>query len=393
MNSLDLKNPIAIAQALVKCPSVTPNEGGALGFLSDALSKLGFDCTRLPFSETGTPDVDNLYAELKGTGEGKEKDRHLCFAGHTDVVPVGDVADWNHNPFAGKIDDIYLHGRGVADMKGGIAAFVAAVAEFTAEYPNNNGKISLLITGDEEGPAINGTKKMLKWLEGQDKIPSHCIVGEPTNPNYLGEMMKVGRRGSLNGVLSVNGTQGHVAYPHLADNPIPKLLKLLLVLEGLELDKGSEFFQPSNLEIVSIDVGNTATNVIPAKATAKFNIRFNDKHSGASLIKRIKKELQPTEINNYNLDINISGESFITEAKDLIEIIAQATKDITGNEPEQSTTGGTSDARFISQYCPVIEFGAIGKTMHKIDEKVKLEDLTNLSKIYKRLLELYFMPL
>jgi len=386
MNSsaLDFTDPVAVAQALIRCPSVTPAEGGALDVLENILTALGFTCTRLPFSEDGTPDVDNLYAAW---GEGKP---HFCFAGHTDVVPPGDADSWQHDPFSGVIADDKLYGRGASDMKGGIAAFVAAAAEFIAAQDGKApGTISLLITGDEEGPALNGTKKMLAWLESQQQIPDHCLVGEPTNPKTLGEMMKVGRRGSMTGRLSVQGTQGHVAYPHLADNPVPKLVKLLAVLDALALDKGSEFFQPSNLEIVTVDVGNTADNVIPEKAQAKFNIRFNDLHSGESLTKLLHETLVATGI-PYQLDISISGESFLTGENSLTAIIAAAATETTGNTPEKSTTGGTSDARFIANYCPVIEFGAVGESMHKIDEHIRLKDLQDLQSIYLKVLHKYF---
>jgi succinyl-diaminopimelate desuccinylase len=386
MNSsaLDSTDPVAVAQALIRCPSVTPAEGGALDVLENILTSLGFTCTRLPFTEDGTPDVDNLYAEW---GNGKP---HFCFAGHTDVVPPGDTESWQHDPFDAVIADDKLYGRGASDMKGGIAAFVAAAAEFiAAQNGQTSGTISLLITGDEEGPALNGTKKMLQWLESKNKIPDHCLVGEPTNPTTLGEMMKVGRRGSMTGRLSVQGTQGHVAYPHLADNPVPKLTKLLSALDALILDEGSEFFQPSNLEIVTVDVGNPADNVIPEKATAKFNIRFNDLHSGESLTKLLHDTLTATDI-PYQLDISISGESFLTGENSLTAIIAEAANETTGNTPEKSTTGGTSDARFIANYCPVIEFGAVGESMHKIDEHIRLQDLRNLKSIYLNILHKYF---
>lgn len=386
MNSsaLDCKDPVTVAQTLIRCPSVTPAEGGALDTLENILTALGFTCTRLPFSEDGTPDVDNLYAEW---GEGKP---HFCFAGHTDVVPPGDPQSWQHDPFAAVIADDKLYGRGASDMKGGIAAFVSAAAEFIAvQNGETPGKISLLITGDEEGPALNGTKKMLQWLDAQNKIPDHCLVGEPTNPKTLGEMMKVGRRGSMTGRLTVKGIQGHVAYPHLADNPVPKLVKLLAALDALELDKGSDFFQPSNLEIVTVDVGNPADNVIPEKAQAKFNIRFNDLHSGESLTELLHKTLTATGI-PYQLDISISGESFLTGENSLTAIIADAAAEITGHTPEKSTTGGTSDARFIAAYCPVIEFGAVGESMHKIDEHIRIQDLRDLKSIYLSILHKYF---
>jgi len=384
MSSLDLKNPVAIAEELIRCPSVTPIEGGALDALEMMLKDLGFTCTRLPFSEDGTADVDNLYAEY---GEGAP---HFCFAGHTDVVPPGNDDDWSYAPFAPTITDGKLYGRGAVDMKGGIAAFVAAVASYLAEG-QRVGKISFLITGDEEGPAINGTKKMLEWLKAENKIPDHCIVGEPTNPNTLGEMMKVGRRGSITGEILVTGTQGHVAYPHLADNPIPKMITLVSALQELVLDEGSEFFQPSNLEFVTLDVGNTADNVIPQNSRAQFNIRFNDHHSGASLTTLLNDTLAATGVEGYEFNTRISGESFLTETNKLTEIVALSAKSVTGNTPEQSTTGGTSDARFIANYCPVIEFGAVGQTMHKVDEHIRVDDLNDLQLIYIDILRKYFI--
>ncbi len=381
MTSLDLKNTADILSRLIQCKSVTPNEGGAITMVEQILNDIGFKCYRLKFA-----NIDNLYAEF-----GK-CEPHFCFAGHTDVVPAGDEDNWKYPPFAGIIKDNFVHGRGAVDMKGGIAAFITAVHCFLEKNSNFNGKISFLITGDEEGMAINGTKKLLEWMDKNGKIPNHCLVGEPTNPETLGTMMKVGRRGGLSGSIEVFGTQGHVAYPEFAKNPIPKLLKILNLLENIRLDNGSQNFQPSNLEITSIDVGNNATNIIPATATAMFNIRFNDKHTGNSLIKLLNNHISSLNIkkDEYKITYHISGDSFVTKDKKLSLLITNACKKVINTEPHKSTTGGTSDARFITNYCPVIEFGGVGKTMHKVNEKAHIEDLKNLSLIYENILELYF---
>ncbi len=371
-------DPLALTQALIRCPSVTPADAGALGVLEDALTRLGFACTRLPFSQEGTPDIDNLYARLDG-GPGP----HVCFAGHTDVVPVGQ--GWTVEPFGGEVIDGHVYGRGAADMKGGIACFVAAVARRLARGPIN-GSISLLITGDEEGPSVNGTKKMLKALAERGERWDACLVGEPTNPRRLGEMMKIGRRGSLNGRLRVFGVQGHSAYPHLADNPIDRLLKMLAALTAAPLDQGNAHFQPSTLVITTVDVGNPATNVIPAEARAGFNIRFNDIHSGASLERDLRAKLDAVG-GDYDLAIEVSGESFLTPPGRLSDAIARAAKAETGLDCELSTSGGTSDARFIKDYCPVAEFGLVGQTMHKADERVAVADLETLTRIYGRILD------
>jgi len=363
---------------------VTPADEGALNVLQQALGALGFRCTRLPFSEPGTPDVDNLYARL---GEGG---RNFCFAGHSDVVPVGDRARWTIDPFGATVSGDALYGRGAADMKGAIAAFIAASARFKAARGGAlPGSISLLITGDEEGPSINGTKKMLAALAAKGETLDACLVGEPTNPTRLGEMIKIGRRGSLSGWLRVMGTQGHTAYPHLADNPIPRLVRMLSALTENTLDDGTPHFQPSNVQVTSVDVGNPATNVIPAEARATFNIRFNDRHSGKSLEAWLRRAFDAVG-GAYELNLQVSGEAFLTPPGPLSSLIARASKTVTGLEPELSTTGGTSDARFIKDYCPVAEFGLIGQTMHKVDERVSLADLEALTRIYLAVLEGYF---
>lgn len=378
-----MTNAVDLAQALIRCPSVTPADAGALDLLAAELGKIGFACHRVRFEEPGSAPIENLYARL-GTGG-----KLFCFAGHTDVVPVGKIDGWSVDPFGGDILNGKLFGRGAADMKGGIAAFVEAAARFVTTHPDFGGSIGLVITGDEEGPAINGTKKLLDWMVARGERMDACIVGEPTNPGRLGEMMKIGRRGSLNGVLAVDGIQGHVAYPDRADNPVPKLLTLLAALGSGHLDKGTAHFQPSNLEITSVDVGNQATNVIPARATAQFNIRFNDGHSGQSLMDGIKARLDATGI-AHTLSFQLSGESFVTEPGELSRLISDAAEAVTGLKPDPSTTGGTSDARFITKFCPVVEFGLVGQTMHKTDEHVAVSDIEALVEIYGRVLEGFF---
>jgi succinyl-diaminopimelate desuccinylase len=382
MSGLD--QPLALAQALIRCPSVTPADAGALDVLERALRTLGFRCERLRFSEPGTPDIDNLYARLGSGG------RNFCFAGHSDVVPVGDRARWTVDPFGAEVIGAALYGRGAADMKGAIAAFVAAVARYRAALGEAlPGSVSLLITGDEEGPSINGTRKVLAALAARGEQLDACLVGEPTNPARLGEMIKIGRRGSLSGWLSVLGAQGHTAYPQLADNPIPRLLRMLGVLTETALDQGTAHFQPSNVQITTIDVGNPATNVIPAEARAAFNIRFNDRHSGRSLEAWLRQAFDAVG-GAYELTVQVSGEAFLTPPGPLSALIAGAARAVTGLVPELSTTGGTSDARFIKDYCPVTEFGLVGRTMHKVDEHVALSDLEALSRIYLGVLEGYF---
>ena len=369
-----LRDPLPLAQALIRRASVTPADEGALGVLADALTRLGFVCHPVRFGE-----IENLYARLGDSGP------NFCFAGHTDVVPVG--SGWTVDPFGGELIDGHLYGRGAADMKGAIACFVAAVARRLEAGPLP-GSVSLLITGDEEGRAIDGTVKVLDWLARRGERLDACLVGEPTNPKRLGEMMKIGRRGSLNGRLTVYGTQGHSAYPHLADNPIPRLLRMLALLEQ-PLDQGSEHFQASTIAITTVDVGNPATNVIPAQAKAGFNIRFNDLHSGRSLEEWLRRGFAAVG-GDYELTIEVSGESFLTPPGLLSDLVAKAVKAETGLDCELSTTGGTSDARFIKDYCPVLEFGLVGLTMHKADERVALADLETLTRIYQSVLDGYF---
>ena len=383
----DLANPVPLAQALIRCRSITPHEGGALQLLEQALTSLGFTCHRLPFSEEGYDTVDNLYARLGDSAP------HFCFAGHTDVVPVGDAAAWSVDPFGADIKNDTLFGRGAADMKGAIAAFVAAVRRLIDVSGRPKGSISLLITGDEEGVAVNGTRKMLTWLEARGETIDHCIVGEPTSPTQLGEMMKIGRRGSINGFLTVRGVQGHVAYPHLADNPLPRLIEMLRRLKEKPLDEGNEFFQPSNLEVTSIDVGNKTVNLIPAEGRAQINIRFNNLHTGRSLedwMRSIFDAVVKEMGGSYTFETQVSGEAFLTEPGLLSDLIGKAALEVTGRQPELSTTGGTSDARFIKNYAPVVEFGLANQTMHKVDERVLLTDLAGLAEIYFKILTAYF---
>lgn len=375
-------DPVALLQDLIRCKSVTPHEGGALDYLEKLFTAHGFECHRLKFSDKDTPDVDNLYARWGKTAP------HLCFAGHTDVVPVGDTNLWTHDPFGADIKDGHIWGRGASDMKGPLASFIAAALNFLQEK-KPAGSISFLLTGDEEGPAINGTKKVLEWLDKRGEKIDFCIVGEPTSRDTLGDMVKIGRRGTFTGRITVNGTQGHVAYPHLANNPIPKLLILLKALDDLELDKGTAHFQPSNLEIVNIDIGNTADNVIPAAAHAKFNVRFNDQYSGATLEKKLRGTLDRLNI-PYQMTIRVGGESFYTPPGKYSDLLVKAIQKVTGRVPELSTTGGTSDARFIKQYCPVIEFGLVGQTAHKTDENVAVQDVIDLTAIYTEILRSYY---
>jgi succinyl-diaminopimelate desuccinylase len=361
-----LLDPVTLARDLIRCPSVTPEEGGALDLLQSTLEGMGFNCRRLIFSEAGTPDVDNLYARLGDSAP------NFCFAGHTDVVPVGARDSWSVDPFAAEIKDGMLFGRGASDMKGAIAAFAAATKRFI-EDGAPSGSISLLITGDEEGPSVNGTKKVLQWMVENGEAMDVCLVGEPTNPMALGEMMKIGRRGSLNGWLTVKGEQGHTAYPHLADN-------------------AAEFFQSTTLQISTIDIGNPTTNVIPGEARATFNIRFNDLHSSLSLTEWLHKTFDAAigEGGKYELDIVVSGESFLTPPGRLSDLVSDACEKVLGQRPELSTTGGTSDARFIKDFCPVAEFGLISQTMHKVDERTAVEDIRKLSEIYEAVLRGYF---
>jgi succinyl-diaminopimelate desuccinylase len=379
-----LTDPVPLTQALIRCPSVTPADHGALAVVEDALTRLGFSCWRLTFEEPGTAPVDNLYARL-GTGA-----PNLAFAGHTDVVPPGDPAAWRVAPFSGELIEGAVYGRGAVDMKGAIAAFVAATARFLAEH-RPAGSISFLITGDEEGPAVNGTRKLLAWLGERGETPDGCLVGEPTNPTRLGEMIKIGRRGSLTGALTVRGVQGHTAYPERADNPIPRLLAMLGALTAQPLDGGSEHFQPSELVITSVDVGNTTSNLIPAEARATFNIRFNDRHSARSLEARLRQQLDAVG-GRYELQTRASAEAFVTLPGPLAELLESLIERELGLLPELSTSGGTSDARFIKDVCPVVEFGLVGATIHQIDEHVAVADLEALTRIYQALLASYVRP-
>ena len=379
-------DPVELAQSLIRCESVTPVEGGALTALEDWLQPLGFKAERMPFQDQNTPDVDNLFARIGSANAGK----HLCFAGHTDVVPVGNPADWRYPPFGATIRDGVLYGRGTVDMKGAIAAFVAAAAAYLSDINREpTGAISLLITGDEEGPSVNGTKKMLEVLAGRGERFDACIVGEPTNPAQMGEMIKIGRRGSLNALLTVRGVQGHVAYPERADNPIHGLLPLLNALADRPLDAGHPHFPASSLQLTSVDVGNLTTNLIPAKAEARFNVRFNANFDGKSLEAELRRRLDEVR-RPYDLSVSVSGESFVTEPGQLTEIVANAVQAVSGSRPEFSTSGGTSDARFIKNYCPVVELGLISATAHQVDEHVLTQDIRDLAETYRLILHAFF---
>lgn len=369
---------VSLAADLIRHPSVSPDPGESQIALGETLGTLGFEVTHLPFGE-GAERTPNLFARL-GTGH-----PHLCFAGHTDVVPPGSYG-WTHGPYEGAVEDGVLYGRGASDMKGGIAAFVAAVSAFLRKHPKPRGSISLLITGDEEGPAHFGTQKVLGWMKAHDQIPDFCVVGEPTNPQAMGEVIKIGRRGSINLHLTVPGKQGHVAYPQRADNPVHRLLRILTDLTAEPLDRGSRWFEPSSLQVTSIDVGNAATNVIPAQATAAVNIRFNDLHTGAALrgwVDTICQRHAP----GTKIDAQISGESFLTQPGPAVQALSAAVQAVTGREPRLDTGGGTSDARFIALYCPVAEFGLVGATMHQVNECVAVDDLTSLTRVYEGMLE------
>ena len=377
-------DPVQLTQDLIRCPSVTPAEGGALDLLQDVLEGLGFTCQRLQFSEEGTPDVDNLYARIGDAAP------NFCFAGHTDVVPTGPEDRWSAGPFSGDLRDGMVWGRGAADMKGAIACFVAAASRRLASGPLS-GSISLLITGDEEGPAINGTVKVLQWLKERGEGLDACITGEPTNPEALGEMIKIGRRGSLNGVLTVHGTQGHSAYPHLADNAAHRLVAMLDALIAEPLDEGSTHFQPSSVQVTGIESGGEATNIIPGSARAAFNVRFNDLHTSDSVAALLRSRLDAAAGGGeYELEVTVTGESFYTPPGPLSDLVGDAVAQVTGRRPALSTTGGTSDSRFIKDYCPVLDFGLVGQTMHKADEHVAVADIEALTAIYEAVLERYF---
>ena len=372
-------DPIDLLVQLLRCVSVTPNEGGALSLLENILNQHNFACQRLLFGEKNNK-IENLFARI---GNGKP---HICFAGHTDVVPAGNIETWKYPPFEGKIVEEKIFGRGAVDMKGSIASFVAAIIRWCENNNSFNGSLSLLITGDEEGEAINGTKRVLEWMKGNNHIPDMCIVGEPTNQNEIGDMIKIGRRGSLNGKLSVFGKQGHVAYPHLAENPFPILLEMLAPLLKGKLDEGTEFFPETTASVTSIDTGNISDNVIPLKVDAKFNIRFNDGQTKDSLGKRLKDHFDLVS-KNYEVQFYSNADPFLTENNELINSISKSVNRITLKSPSLSTSGGTSDARFITKYCPVIEFGLVGKTMHQIDENVSIKDIKLLSEIYYDFIE------
>lgn len=392
---MTVTDPISNLARLIQCPSVTPAEGGALTLLDEMLSPLGFKVDRITSTEEGTPDIENLYARLGDSGP------HLMFAGHTDVVPTGDVNAWTHPPFSAAIDNGEMFGRGAVDMKGGVACFVAAIARHIEKHGKPNGSVSFLITGDEEGPAINGTPKLLEWAAAKGETWDACLVGEPTNPNTLGDMIKIGRRGSVSGKITVHGVQGHVGYPHLADNPIRGILQLTEALMYPAFDEGTQQFQPSNLEVTSIDTGNPATNVIPGTATASFNIRFNDTWTAETLQTEIIRRLDAAATDSnlragrepvkYTLIwAERPSHVFLTKNDALISSLSDAINHVTGLEPALSTTGGTSDARFIKDYCPVVEFGLVGKTMHMIDERVEVKDLETLTNIYETFIERWF---
>lgn len=380
----DIVNPIELTSELIQCKSITPKSEGSLDIIISYLEPLGFNCEKIDFGE-GIEKVENLYARF-GTME-----PNIAFAGHVDVVPTGDINNWSINPFGGEVKEGKVWGRGAADMKSGIAAFIAAVSDFLKDNKNlkDFGSISFIITSDEEGKAINGTKKVVDWLKGKSEIISGCIVGEPTNVNRMGDTLKIGRRGSFTGSLTVTGIQGHVGYPHLAENPINSLLKMLEPFSKIYLDEGTKDFQPSSIMITSIDVNNDASNVIPGEVKAKFNIRFNTLHSASSLKNMLDKQFSDVT-SNYKFDFFCNAEPFLTNDDFLKITLQKAIQKVVNINPEKSTSGGTSDARFISKICPVIEFGLVGETMHKIDENVEVNDIINLTKIYNQFLFNYF---
>ena len=376
-------DPVSLTANLIRCPSVTPEEGGAIELLERLLEMNGFSCTRITRGQ-----VSNLFAKW---GSGKNG-RVFGFNGHTDVVPVGDLASWSVDPFGAEVKEGFLYGRGATDMKSGVAAFVAAAIDFVNNNPPD-GSVIITITGDEEGDAEDGTAAILDWMKQNGEKIDHCLVGEPTSPSKMGEMMKIGRRGSMTAKVIATGVQGHSAYPDRAKNPILAMVKLLDILASHQLDTGTEHFDPSTLAITSVDTGNKASNVIPASTTATINIRFNDSHSGSSLISWLEEEIDKVSAEygiQFKTDFKITGESFITPPGELSELISEAVKKELGVQPKLSTTGGTSDARFIKNICPVTEFGLVGKTMHAIDERVEINQINQLKEIYTRILEAYF---
>ena len=373
---------LKLAKDLIRKPSITPKDAGAINLLAKNLRSIGFNCKIINFK-----NIKNLYAKLGRSSP------NFCYAGHTDVVPPGNVKNWTVNPFKPIVRNNKLIGRGANDMKASIACFVAAVSRFKNENKNFKGSISLLITGDEEGIAVNGTKRLIKYLKRKREKINFCIVGEPTNPNKLGEMIKIGRRGSLTGRLTIIGSQGHVAYPHRANNPSSTLIKILKKIKDLKLDKGTKNFQPSNLEVTKINIDNHADNVIPGSAEAVFNIRFNDKHSSSSLknkLNKIFKSVTKANKSRFKITYEVSGEAFLTKPNKTTYMVQNIVKKVTGLKPKLSTSGGTSDARFIKNIAPCLEFGLVGKTMHKIDESVSVSDLKKLTKIYEDILVSYF---
>ncbi|WP_315783905.1 succinyl-diaminopimelate desuccinylase [Bradyrhizobium sp. SZCCHNPS1003] len=383
-----MTDALAITRDLIRCPSVTPADAGALGVLEALLKQAGFTTHRVTFSEAGTADIDNLYARIGTEGP------HITFAGHTDVVPPGDEAAWSLGAFSGEVKDGYIYGRGAVDMKGGIACSVAAVLDYLRDHGGQpKGSISFLITGDEEDVSVNGTIKLLQWAAERGERFDHCVLGEPSNQEVMGDCIKIGRRGSQSGTLIVEGKQGHVAYPHRASNPVPDISRLIVALSDEPLDHGSAQFQPSNLEFTTVDVGNTATNVIPGLARAKFNIRYNDCHTQETLRALVEERLAKACGNRIRAHIDwlpSNSNVFLTKPGPFTELAVAAIESVTGRKPELSTTGGTSDARFISSYCPVIEFGLVGQTMHQIDERASVADIATLTKIYRGILERYF---
>ncbi len=382
-----IPHSVEIAQTLVRCPSVTPEEGGALTYLEGVLKDAGFDTHRVVFSGDGSYDVDNLYARF-GTGA-----PHFCYGGHTDVVPVGDRENWDHDPFCGDLIDGYLYGRGAEDMKGGVAAFAAAAIQFIRENPDFGGSISMLITGDEEADSINGTVKLIEWAHQRGEAIDACIVGEPTNSERVGTTIKNGRRGSYSARLTVEGIQGHVAYPEGTENPITAALPLLSALTSPAFDEGSKYFPPTNLEITTVDVNNQASNVVPAKLTARFNVRFNDHWTAQTLeeeLKRRLKEASPQGAVYHFEPVKPVNDAFLTEAPDLLAPLQEAIQEITGETPKLSTAGGTSDARFIKNYCPVVEFGLVFNTLHQVNERTPVKDIEILCDVYQAFLKKYF---
>ncbi|WP_316169601.1 succinyl-diaminopimelate desuccinylase [Bradyrhizobium sp. SZCCHNRI1058] len=383
-----MTDALAITRDLIRCPSVTPADAGALGVLEALLKDAGFTTHRVTFSEAGTADIDNLYARIGTEGP------HITFAGHTDVVPPGDEAAWSLPAFSGEVKDGYIYGRGAVDMKGGIACSVAAALDYLRDHSGQpKGSISFLITGDEEDVSINGTIKLLKWAAERGERFDHCVLGEPSNQEVMGDCIKIGRRGSQSGTLIVEGKQGHVAYPHRASNPVPDISRLIVALSDEPLDNGSAQFQPSNLEFTTVDVGNTASNVIPGLARAKFNIRYNDCHTQETLRALVEERLTKACGNRIRARIDwlpSNSNVFLTKPGPFTDLAVAAIESVTGRKPELSTTGGTSDARFISSYCPVIEFGLVGQTMHQIDERASVADIATLTKIYRGILDRYF---